>query len=89
MLACQPKVFIPLKVYEESNDLDTAFHVRGDPIRRKGSKSNELQLKGDVKAGVPSILATVIKFGADVNAFVNKKSSEESVVIVVSPFPLG
>ena len=55
LLNCQFKLFIPSKVYEESNDLDTAFHVKGDPTRHKGSKSNELQLKGGLKAGAPIV----------------------------------
>ena len=81
------KLFIPSKSYEEINDTDTAFYVKGDPTCHKEFKSNEFELKGDVKAGVP-ILANVIKLGADVNAFVNKKSSEESIVISV-PIPPG
>ncbi len=87
-LNCQFKLFIPSKVYEESNDLDTAFHVKGDPTRRKGSKSNELQLKGGLKAGVPNIFAKVIKLCADANALVHMKSSEECVVNS-EPIPSG
>ncbi len=34
LLDCQSKLFIPSKAYEERNDLDTAFHVKGDPTRQ-------------------------------------------------------
>ncbi len=76
-IECSLKCFIPLKRYEEKNELETEFHVKGDPASCKSTKNTDLQLKGGVEANLPSILTKFWKMGMDANGLVHKKASEE------------
>ena len=73
--------FLPVKVYKETNDLGTEFHVGGENSRRKGSSNSQLQLSSAAKTG--SLYARML------DLHIVRKDTRDEWVTTRDPIPPG
>ncbi len=67
--------FRPINVKEQVNETDTEFHVGKAPAVRTGSTGQEVHVKGNSEAGMPTVLK-VLNASANIGGFWHRKSKD-------------